>query len=104
VTCDPVWWTKKPYCSWRHSDGLGSYYWTKMDCSGFDWPDIYYRDAWIQQKLLPTACVYLGGYSASNAGGLWLENPSPPFTAAAFLPPLFSATWDGALYLDPACP
>ena len=82
----------------------GTNYWAGFDCSWTNWTSIYYRDAWVQEKLNATACVFLGGYSASNAGGLWLTNPNPPFTDLAYLPPLLPAAWDGGVYIDPACP
>jgi hypothetical protein len=103
IECKPVWWSKKPVCEWESSNGDATYTWMKADCSGWNWPGIYYRDAWIQQKLFPTACVFLGGMSASNSGNLWLTNPFPPFTDAAFLPPLLPASWDGTPYISPAC-
>lgn len=102
VTCEPKWWLQKPRCEWQASDGLGGYDWMSIPCQ--DWPDIYYRDAWVQQKLLTTQCVFIGGYSASNSGGLWLTNPNPPFTDAAYLPPLLPATWDGPTFISPTCP
>lgn len=103
ITCVPVWWTKKPYCQSQQPIGDGtSYSWKSCSCA--DLPGIYYRDAWIQQKLTKTACVFLGGVSASNNGGLWLTNPNPPSTDSAFLPPLLPATWDGGVFISPLCP
>ena len=93
-----------PVCEWERSNGDATYTWVKSDCSWANHTSIYYRDAWFQQKLGATACVFLGGYSASNAGGLWLTNPNPPFTDTAYLPTLAPAAWDGGVYIDPACP
>lgn len=103
--CEPNSLSKVPVCRTKnYNSQTGKYQWDAFDCQFSDWPAIYYRDTWILNKLLPTTCVFLGGYSASDTGGLWLVNPNPPFADAAYLPPMVPATWDGATFVSGACP
>jgi len=96
VSCQPDPSLAEPLCIGQYLDTNGTHS-VALPCGAVNYPGIYYRDAWLQQRYFTTSCAPLSAVSFTKTGPLWLLF-EPPFIAGAALAPQISATWDGAFF------
>jgi len=103
-TIDPLWHTTcnpdptlaEPLCIGQYVDTNGLHS-MSLPCGAVNHPGIYYREAWVQYRLLQTDCAPLSAVGWYDIGGLYLAM-TPPYVELATVPPLLHATWDGSPY------
>ena len=112
TTCTPLpFQAKQPFCASEEllgggwENGMpkpGTWQWVGYECWKSNVVPVYFRDTWIQDKIVPSDCIFLGTTSAT-ATTLWLPF-LPPFAVAVFIDPKQLESWNGGSHLSTGCP
>jgi hypothetical protein len=101
VTCWPTTIFSKPTCVWQvPAPELGKYTNEVYPCLDHTLA-VYYRNAWIVTKFVPTKCAVLHASAVQIGESLGLPWPfDKPFLDVALLTRHLPAIWDGWLYAN----